>query len=385
MILSCRLLLAIPQLFLLHIPLYLLSRIFGHKKNYWLITERPTEARDNGYVLFKWIRENHPNQQVIYAIRKSSPDYEKVRSLGKVIEYGSLKHWYYLFFASVCCDTAWDICSPNSLTFILTRDILPPKNKRVFLQHGITKDFMSQGLQQKLKADLFVCGAYPEWEYISKEFGYGDKAVRYLGFPRFDKLEDTSARNKSILFIPTWRMNLSSREFKDSDYFKGISSFLSNTRLKKHLEDEGVSLIFFLHPAITDKKDCFTAIESSHVKILSKIECDMQDLICSANMLITDYSSVAFDFAYLNKPVLYYQYDYVSFRKNHYKEGYFDYERDGFGPVIRNEKDLIDAICLVDSFKVEDEYKDRISKFFPLRDKNNSQRNYEAIKEIDRV
>ena len=65
----------------------------------WLICDRADEARDNGYWLFKYICEKHPEQEAIFAISRTSNDYEKVAKLGKVVEYGSLKHWIYYLSA----------------------------------------------------------------------------------------------------------------------------------------------------------------------------------------------------------------------------------------------------------------------------------------------
>ena len=69
-------------------------------RDLWLICEDAMEARDNGYWLFKYIVENHPEQEVIYAIDSRSPDYEKVRALGRTVEYGSFEHWVYYLAAS---------------------------------------------------------------------------------------------------------------------------------------------------------------------------------------------------------------------------------------------------------------------------------------------
>ena len=67
-------------------------------------------------------------------------------------------------------------------------------------------------------------------------------------------------------------------------------------------------------------------------------------MIKKSALLITDFSSVFFDFGYMKKPIIYYQFDNELFRSNHYKEGYFSYERDGFGPVATKENDLISYI-----------------------------------------
>ena len=98
--------------------------------------------------------------------------------------------------------------------------------------------------------------------------------------------------------------------------------------------------------------------------------------------LITDYSSVAFDFAYLYKPVIYYHYsdDY------HFdiKDSFFNYETMGFGEICKNEEDLIELIIdyIENNCKIKDEYSKRISNLYVYTDKNNCKRVHEAIKKI---
>lgn len=101
-------------------------------------------------------------------------------------------------------------------------------------------------------------------------------------------------------------------------------------------------------------------------------------------MLITDYSSVAFDFAYMNKPLIYYHFDYRKYRKNQHPEGYFKYEKDGFGPVVKTKESLYKYIDeIIDDFKNTKKYEERVKQFFDLRDKNNCKRIYEKIKELE--
>ena len=99
--------------------------------------------------------------------------------------------------------------------------------------------------------------------------------------------------------------------------------------------------------------------------------------------MITDYSTVAFDFAYLKKPLIYYQYG----RDYHFdaESGYFDYETMGFGPVAHNHKELQHAIidAVLNECEMEDVYKERVKEFFKFRDEENSKRVYEAIREMD--
>lgn len=384
-IFSWKMIKAIGDLIFRYLPAYLYVLLFHKKEQCWLITERPTDARDNGYVLFKWLCENHPEKRVVYAIHKDAPDYANVKDLGNVIEYGSWMHWYYYFASSICCDTSWGICSPNSMTFLIMRNILPPKSKRVFLQHGITKDYMPQGRKHKLKADIFVCGAYPEWEYISQHFGYNNGEVRYIGFARFDNLRDTSVK-RQILFMPTWRAGLHHiSDFQSTLYYMRLSSILSSMELNNYLVEADTELIYFIHPSIRDKKKFFEPFANSHIRILNNEDYDLQKLICSAKMLITDFSSIYFDFAYQGKPVIYYHFDYDEYRKIHYAEGYFSYEHDGFGPIVKSEEELLMALKSItdNNWHIPVEYEERAKRFFPIRDRNNCQRHYDALCELE--
>ena len=94
--------------------------------------------------------------------------------------------------------------------------------------------------------------------------------------------------------------------------------------------------------------------------------------------MITDYSSVNFDFAYLKKPVIYYQYgnDY------HFEgEALIDDEISTFGDIIDDEDILTEKIIeyIDNDCKMEDKYVSRVLKFFKFNDKNNSKRVYDWI------
>ena len=102
-----------------------------------------------------------------------------------------------------------------------------------------------------------------------------------------------------------------------------------------------------------------------------------QELFNNSSVLITDYSSVFFDFAYLKKPVIYYH----PTDNYHYVESYFDYETMGFGDVIDNQDDLFIKLdeYLSNGCQMEDKYKKRVDDFFVYRDKNNCKRVYDWI------
>ena len=102
------------------------------------------------------------------------------------------------------------------------------------------------------------------------------------------------------------------------------------------------------------------------------------------NVLITDYSSVFFDVGYMEKPVIYYQFDLEEFRKYHYQEGYFSYEAHGFGPVVQTEEALMDELyaCAENDFRMQKEYRARLDAFYPVRDTQNCERTYQILREM---
>lgn len=77
--------------------IFLISKIGSLfiSKNIWIIEENPNEACDNGYFFFKYLRENRPDINAYYVIKKKSKDYDKVKELGNIIKHASFKHWVY--------------------------------------------------------------------------------------------------------------------------------------------------------------------------------------------------------------------------------------------------------------------------------------------------
>ena len=90
------------------------------------------------------------------------------------------------------------------------------------------------------------------------------------------------------------------------------------------------------------------------------------------------------DFAFMKKPVLYFQFDMDTYRVGHLPTGYFDYDRDGFGPIAADLTTLFAQFeqILQNGGKMDPQYEMRVDAFFTLRDANSSERTYVAIKEM---
>lgn len=383
---------------LLHIFKFLLALpiAFFYKKKrkgLWVLCDTAEEARDNAYWLFRYIREHHREQDVVYAIHKSSPDYSRVKSLGEVVEYGSLKHWIY-YLAAEKNISSQKMGKPNAAICYVLEVYGIIKNKRAFLQHGIITADLSFLYYEHTKMSLFVTSTKDEWRYVDENYHYPKGYVQELGLCRFDELHSGKVNQKQILLMPTWRMYIRNEisaepgkrqeeEFVQTDYFKYWDAVLTNEEFLEFIEKEKMQVIFYPHREMHRFLSYFHA-QHPNITVASWPEYDVQQLLKESAYLVTDFSSVAMDFAYMKKPLLYYQFDNEKFRSSHHGKGYFDFEKDGFGPVCVTPEEVIGA--LKDSyqrgFANEERYLRRHEEYFDLWDTNNCRRNYEAIRRM---
>lgn len=361
--------------------LFPFARLFLWHKNIWLITEYGYEARDNGYSFFKYMRTNHKDVNCYYAISDDSPDYKKVKILGNIVKFGSFKHFLYFCAARYTISSKTQgFCPSYYLT--LFRKYFHLWGKYVFLQHGITKDDQKFLYKKPSKIDLFICGAKPEYDDIKAHYGYEENEIVYTGFARFDDYFDLKPK-KQILVMPTWRRYAENTNFEETNYFKTWLSFLNSKKINNLLKENDFKLCFYLHPQFKEFYYLFKT-ECSNIEILPFEESDLQILIRESNAFITDFSSLAFDFGYMERPVIYYQYDEDEFFKGHYIKGYFDYRRDGFGPVCNAKEEVLKSLINVFNKKmtIDEKYRENKKKFFPIYDNKNCERIYLAVKQI---
>lgn len=370
------------------LPVYFVAQLVKNKKKYqniWVICERPSEARDNGYHFFKYVRQYHKKVNCYYIIEKNSKDIERISKYGNYLYFGSFEHYLFYFLAKnhICTQAVSNGCTPNLHACRLVELIFPSKAKKIYLKHGIVKDYLPILTKERGKLDLFICGAYPEYEYVLKNFGYNESEAQYLGLARFDELVSSSLTKRQIMYMPTWRFSLNkvdSKQFLKSDYYGKIQKLINNQDLKNILIKHGFDFILCLHSNVEKYMDLFKS-DITQVQILSNRNNDVQKLLKESAILITDYSSIYFDFAYMNKPVIYYQFDYETYRDSHYAEGYFNYKIDGFGPVVETESELINLIKegAKGNFELSEQYQERGNRFFPLKDDNNCKRIFDSI------
>ena len=353
------------------------------KRNLWLICEDGQTARDNGYHFFKYVRTQHNKDNCYYVIDKKQPDYNKVKEYRNIIQYKSLKHWLYYLAADYNISNHKH-GNPCQSFFGVIHVIFGLYKNRVFLQHGITINDSPWIYYKNTKFKYFVCAAKKEYEFIKEKFGYPEQNIIYTGFPRFDNLYNNKINKKQILIMPTWRNwlggnYLTDDHFKKTEYFQKWNGLLNNKEMIDYIEKNDYIIYFYPHQHSHKFLHLFTT-KSKNIKIIDNSVKDIQDLLKESYILITDYSSVLMDFSYMGKSSLYYLFDIEKFRSNHLKEGYFNYEKGGFGPTAKTEEDLVSKLIKIIETKQDVKYKKRIDNFFVLRDQNNSKRIYNILK-----
>ncbi len=368
------------------------------KKELWLISDRIKKADDNGEAFFTYMNTIGKTKDIdtYFVLDKDSDDYERLRKIGKVVPYHSTKHK----ILSLLCDK---VVSAQADDYVFNRffnlsylykDILH-RQKFIFLQHGVIKDDLSRWLARANKnISMFVTTTRMEYQSILDcAYHYDERQVKCTGLPRYDYLYDDSKDKNIITFMPTWRSYLAGNfdvakdsralkeGFENSSYCKMYQEVFSDIRLHQAAQKHQYQIRLMLHP--TMPRECIEYFGCNDcIEILDR-DTRYRDLFADSKLVVTDYSSAVFDFAYLRKPVLYYQQDVDEFfsGKHTYDKGYFDYERDGFGEVEYTTENLINRIIeyMQSGCQLKEVYKDRIEKTFPYNDKENCRRVYEEI------
>ncbi len=357
--------------------LYFAMYPFLINKRIWLFGDRPENADDNAKHLFKYSSKQNDGIKKYFIVNKDSESFNEMKKIDKhVVPFESLKHKILYLFAE---KTIYSYVNENFINpffnsnFGLYKGLVT--SEKLFLQHGVTKDDVSQFIK-KYNQNLSLIVTVSDLEknsFLKEGYNYDDDIIQVVGFPRYDNLDNKNLK-KQILFMPTWRLDLENDlMFKNSDYYHSLENVLNNEELIEYLIEHDYKLIFKPHPELLKYLDLMEINE--HVEI--SLNDSYQKLFNESSLLITDFSSVFFDFAYLKKPVIYYQPndDY------HYGDGYFDYETMGFGPVINEEEDLFNEInsYISKDCSMEEKYKNRVKNFFKYTDKNNCKRTYEWI------
>lgn len=367
-------------------------------KDAWLFIDRPERADDNAEHLYKFVRNFHPEINIWYMLSEESPDWQRLKSEGfSLIPFGT--------------DAA--IAPVLNAKFIISshmdNDIYHPVSpqrfgsshaRRIFLQHGMVMNDISKWLNTK-ELTLMLASATGEYEYFTADgspYAIGKNEVRLTGLPRHDKLVDlartkASGERRQILVVPTWRKNLAEDLSKlatnqarkemllENDFYVAWMNVLNSGVITALARDEGLDIVFVLHDHLAQYESIFNF--GPKVKVQSYSDMSVQDLLIASKLVITDYSSIATEAVIAGTAVVYYQYDLEAIYDggHSFKQGWFDYVRDGFGPVVAHLDDLESFVVALrnNSWKSDELYTDRLKRSLPFLDGSVCERVFDEL------
>lgn len=367
--------------------IYFITLPYYSKKDIWLTYDKIYKSGDCGEYLYRYMINK--NKYMYYILSNKAKFYNKIKKETKnVIDYNSFKckllclHSKKMFVTdSISCS----FCSLSNYMTVIVRNLL---NYQVnCIQHGLTMQDIAYR-QNRLFDNIdnyFVASKYEVQNLLNSSYGYKKEQVKLTGIPRFDGLKDKS--KNMILLSPTWRTDVASDfskdkirlkndNFKNTNYFKIFNSIINNKKLLKLLKDNNYYMVFLIHPTLISNKDDYD--KNDYVKIYSATDINYEDILTEAKLMITDYSGVQYDFAYMNKPIIYF---HTSMLPPCYGDGMMNYKEMGFGQIVSNEDELINEIkkLFTNKFINDEKYSKRINDFFEYLDYNNCKRIYEVV------
>lgn len=228
-----------------------------------------------------------------------------------------------------------------------------------------TESYKKNFTTESSKWDYLISPNPYSTEIFRRAFNF-NKTMLETGYPRNDILVNSNNEEyinklkidmgirrdkKIILYAPTWR---------DNEYYqRGKYKFdikLDLEQMRESLSDDYVILLR-MHYLIAENID--TSKYEGFVIDMSKYE-DIRDLYLISDILLTDYSSVFFDYAILNRPVLFFTYDLESYRDN-LRGFYFDFEQEAPGPLLFDTAEIIEQVHLIENGEFE--FSERLAEF----------------------
>lgn len=324
---------------------------------------------DNPKYIYEYLSKNFPGRyRMIWVIDKKNA---KIPYPHKKIKRFSLWYYYYLgrcgYYVFNCRQPEWVMKRENNV-FLQTWHGTPLKKLVFDIDEIVSASprYKQQFYNQSRAWDYLISPNEFSSRTFRRCFAY-DNIMLETGYPRNDILhapnKDRIAAGirkklgialdkKTILYAPTWR--------DDVYYGKGQYKFelhLDLELMRRRLGEEYVVLLR-THYFIADSIDL--ASMNGFAYNVSRYD-DISELYLISDILITDYSSVFFDYANLRRPMLFFTYDLDKYR-DVLRGFYFDIEKEVPGPLLYTTEEVIEAIRGIDS--VDREYRQRYDEFY---------------------
>lgn len=297
------------------------------KKYIWLFGENLGETANNNSFYF-WFHSLKFDDSIekYFILSNTEKNRKFVKSFDKkvqkfVVWKNSLKHFKLYFSASMYFVTlSYKDVRPEK--FFMKQCNFLTEKPVVYLQHGITaiKQLGYNGNSYNNNMFRFVYyNKYIAEKLINinkfKEYQlyYGQYFPRYIELVRRFKKENHNG--KKILYFPTWREYFG-ENFETKIFLHNIKKLITNQKLNQYLQSNNVKITICLHQFFENKfAEILQNEENENIKIVSAKDIDVLNEIAINDVCITDYSSLGFDFTFLNKPVILFQPDREEYLK----------------------------------------------------------------------
>ena len=309
--------------------LELFSRIWSlDKKSLVFIPSTREPFSGNTWALFEFIVEKRPDYKVVYFIN----DRQLMKALN--LKYGCEMFYFSGSFSAMLLAArsgAW-ITYDLPLHFYLLSIFKNPKRMVYYLGHGIPLKRIALAsrnvsflriLNRYLLVSCYshILGFSTSIIPVMKEaFGHSGKEFFPVGQPRLDSRHESnvildlnkilcrSSNPRIVLYAPTWRYHKSTEFFPFENFcIEKLNSFL-----------EMNNIFIFLRPHGKKPFDLpLSLLSSDHVKMFDSFTFpDVNAYLDQFNALVTDYSSIFFDFLVHDRPVGFIPYDYNEYEEN---------------------------------------------------------------------
>lgn len=371
---------------------YWISKPFFRKK-IWITSDKIFKAGDNGEYMYNYIKKINPKDiKIYYIINKNSCDYRRLKKkYDTILTFNSFKAKLVSLHSNMILATHVDVmncCGFDKNNQQYFKDLFNPKI--ACIAHGLTIQKIAQYQNRVFdNTTLYFFASKYEIENVKHpEYDYYDEDILKLtGHARYDGLINNE--QKQILITPTWRKGTTvgstikgssythSDTFKGSAYFNIYNQLINDKNLIECARRNGYKIIYLLHPAMSSQIDDFD--KNDYVEIIAATSnMSYEKILTESSIMITDYSGVQFDFAYMKKPIIYY---HPTELPAQYEEGGLKYDTMGFGPICKENDEVVSEICkyINKNCKMEEIYQKRVDDFFEYNDHNNCKRTYEEL------
>lgn len=358
------------------------------KRRIWLFSDQPMRADDNAEHFFEYAISQDDGIEKYFAISMKSLHSERlVEKYGSRIIFTESDDYPFYLFA---CER---LIVSQLIYFKGFFDEYKYFNgffstRMSFLQHGIIFNSLRNIYDNwRLNFETFISGCQSEYNHILDDsLSMSPDVLTLTGLARHDTLY--SAPKKQILVCFTWRRyavkarhatneRKYNPNFHKTSYYMGMQKLFNDPELVKKMRELGYVFMFRPHPEIMQQLSDFK--ETDTFKVVPN-DVSYQSLFRDGSIMITDYSSTHVDFTYLNKPVLFYQYEPLH---HDTVEGFF--ENDALGEVTDNHDVMVRLLIeyMENGGQLKPLYKERIDKYFTFRDGKNRERIYQHFIEED--